>query len=410
MDKRYQIDTKENKKWLRELLDEILEFAKEGQAPDGSTYYQTDEGKPWLEKNRDTYETCRMAHSYAIAYALGYEGAKEKIENSIKALKTVMYDEKNGGFYAGLTADNKPISGKLCYTHAFVILAATSAMIAGVKEAKELLDEALTVYDKYFWEEEYGLAADNWNTEFTELDTYRGINANMHSVEAFLAVADVTGLEKYRIRSGRMIEHVLEWAENNNWRIPEHFTDKWEPELELNKEKKDDGFKPYGATPGHGLEWSRLIIQWAMSTFKDDVKKIEKYINYAEKLFCRAIEDGWNSDGQKGIVYTTDWEGNPIVHDRMHWALCEGINTAAVLWKLTKKQKYADYYEEFLKYADEKVIDHVNGSWFHQLDRENNVIGTVWPGKNDIYHAVQATVIPIYGAEQSIVPAIINMR
>lgn len=231
----------------------------------------------------------------------------------------------------------------------------------------------------------------------------------MHTVEAFLAVADVAGLEEYRIRSGRMIDHVLEWSGNNNQRIPEHFTDKWEPELELNKDKPDDGFKPYGATPGHGLEWSRLIIQWALSTFKDDESKAGKYIEAAEKLFCRAVEDAWNSDGYPGIVYTTDWEGKPIVHDRMHWALCEGINTAAVLWKLTGKQKYSDYYADFFKYADEKVIDHVNGSWFHQLDRENNVIGTVWPGKNDIYHAVQATVIPIYGAEQSIAPAIKNI-
>lgn len=74
----------------------------------------------------------------------------------------------------------------------------------------------MAVYDKYFWEEENGLSSDNWNTEFTELDTYRGINANMHTVEAFLAVADVAGLEEYRIRSGRMIDHVLEWSGNNN--------------------------------------------------------------------------------------------------------------------------------------------------------------------------------------------------
>ena len=47
-----------------------------------------------------------------------------------------------------------------------------------------------------------------------------------------------------------------------------------------------------------------------------------------------------------------------------------------------------------MKYLDECVIDHKNGSWFHQLDRNNKVIGTVWPGKSDLYHAVQATLIP----------------
>lgn len=78
-----------------------------------------------------------MAHSYTIAEGLGYEGAKDKVANSIRALKTVMNDDENGGWYAGLTPDNKPLPGKLCYTHTFVILAATSAMVAGVDGAKE---------------------------------------------------------------------------------------------------------------------------------------------------------------------------------------------------------------------------------------------------------------------------------
>ncbi|WP_147374245.1 AGE family epimerase/isomerase, partial [Gardnerella vaginalis] len=31
--------------------------------------------------------------------------------------------------------------------------------------------------------------------------------------------------------------------------------DQWQADLEYNKDKKDDQFKPYGATPGHGIEW-----------------------------------------------------------------------------------------------------------------------------------------------------------
>ena len=101
-------------------------------------------------------------------------------------------------------------------------------------------------------------------------------------------------------------------------------------------------------------------------------------------------------DGNPGIVYTTDWDGKPVVHDRMHWTLAEAINTSAVLWHITHKQKYAKDYEEFMRYLDDKVLDHKNGSWFHQLDENNNVIGTVWPGKSDVYHAFQSTWIP-YG-------------
>lgn len=51
-----------------------------------------------------------------------------------------------------------------------MILAASSALLAGRPGAKELLDEALATYDKHFWNDEIGLAVDTWNTEFTELD------------------------------------------------------------------------------------------------------------------------------------------------------------------------------------------------------------------------------------------------
>lgn len=403
--KKYVIDTVENKKFMEEMRNDLFTFGRRFPSPGGGSYYLGDDGTPWKERNRETWITCRMIHVYSIASFLNHRHSEDLIDAGLKGLLGELRDEKNGGWYAGLTADNKIVPNKQCYAHAFVILAASSAVLAGRPGAKELLDEALALYDQYFWNEEEGLSCDTWNTEFTVLDDYRGINANMHTVEAFLAAADVTGDEKYRERAGRIIAHVAEWAKGNDYRIPEHFTKEWEPDLECNKEKPDDQFKPYGATPGHGLEWARLIIQWAVFTYKDS-ENISKYTGLAEKLYNRAVKDAWNADGAPGIVYTTDWEGNPLVHDRMHWTLAEAINTSAVLYRVTGKSRYAEDYAEFMKYLDEKVLDHENGSWFHQLNQKNEVIGTVWPGKSDLYHAVQATLIPYHAVDTSIAAAV----
>ena len=49
---------------------------------------------------------------------------------------------------------------------------------------------------------------------------------------------------------------MIGWAKHNEWRIPEHFKSDWSLDLECNVDKKDDQFKPYGATPGHGIEWA----------------------------------------------------------------------------------------------------------------------------------------------------------
>ena len=407
MNAKYQIDTAENHNFMKEMREDLFRFGRNFPSPGGSAWYLTSDGRPWKEKNRESYCTSRMAHVYSIAHMMGVPGAKELAAKAIGALKGELNDKENGGWYTGLTEKNEPMPLKLAYAHAFVILAASSAICAGIEGAENLLKEAEEVFDLRYWDEDEGMVRDTWNTEFTVLDSYRGLNANMHTVEAFLADADVTGNEKYRIRAGRIIDRVLGWAGENEWRIPEHYTSDWVVELEKNKEHPDDQFKPYGATPGHGLEWARLITQWALSTYQGEERaKADKYIEAAENLFNRAVKDGWNADGAPGIVYTTDWSGKPVVHDRMHWTIAEGVNTAATLYRVTGKQEYADRYAEFLQYIDEDVLDHVNGSWFHQLDQNNKEMDTVWPGKPDLYHAAQATMIPYYAADMSIAPAV----
>lgn len=406
MNLKYVIDTEENKAFMKELTNDLLKFGNRFASSNGSSYYLGDDGTPWVDRPRETWITCRMAHVYSIGSMLNHYESNELVDSALKGIMGELHDDINGGWYPGVTANGEILENKQCYAHAFVILAACSSFLIGRPGAKELLDEALDLYDKHFWNDDEGLSCDTWNTEFTVCDSYRGINANMHTVEAFLAVADVTGNDVYRNRAGRIIEHVISWATNNNWRIPEHFTSSWEADLECNKDRPDDPFKPYGATPGHGIEWARLITQWATSEYEVGSPEIKKYIDVAECLFNRAIDDAWCSDGAPGIVYTTDWEGKPVVHDRMHWTLAEAINTSAVLYRVTGDEKYSSKYSEFMEYLDNKVLDHVNGSWFHQLNSNNELMTTVWPGKSDIYHALQATLIPYSRVDVSIAAAI----
>ena len=150
-----------------------------------------------------------MAHVYSIGSMFSEKKWAALADRAMAGLTGELRDKKNGGWYAGLTKDGKSTEGKQCYAHAFVILAASSALLAKRQGAGELLQEALDVYDLYFCDETEGLSRDTWNTEFTVLDDYRGLNANMHTVEAFLAVADAIQDERYRIRAGRIIDRVI---------------------------------------------------------------------------------------------------------------------------------------------------------------------------------------------------------
>lgn len=410
MERKYRIDTRENREFLRETPENLLNFGHRFPSPGGGSYWLGNDGTPWKERPRETWITSRMIHVYSLGRFLEHKGAGALADAGLKGLEGELHDDLNGGWYPGIRADGTYLPDKQCYAHAFVMLASSSAMLADRPGASELFENAAEVFLGHFWDEKNGLTYDTWNTEFTTCDPYRGLNANMHTVEAFLAAADATGDETWRKRAGRIIDRVLAWAGNNDWRIPEHYTSEWEPDLDCNRNKPDDPFKPYGATPGHGIEWARLITQYALSSFpdRDDgvSEKARPLVSAAEQLYGRAVDDGWNADGAPGIVYTTDWDGTPVVHDRMHWTLAEAINTSACLYHVTGGSRYGEDYQNFMQYLDEKVIDHEHGSWFHQLDRQNHLLTTVWPGKSDLYHATQAMLIPLYRPDISIAKAV----
>jgi sulfoquinovose isomerase len=369
----------------------LLDFGRHFPHPLGGAAWLDATGRPDLSRPVYTWITARMVHVYVLGHLLGRAGDLELAVQALAGLTGRLRDRGSGGWVTSVDIVDESPDEKACYTHAFVVLAASSASVAGLPGARELLDEAYAVWDQRFFDAEAGMFVDSWNRSFTELSDYRGGNANMHGVEALLAAADVTGDDMLRERALGVARRVaLEFAEPHSWRIPEHFNSAWEPQLELNRDRPDDQFQPYGATVGHGLEWSRLLLHLEASLADPP----DWLLPAAEALFDRAATDGWAVDGADGFVYTTDWDGIPVVRDRLHWVVAEAIAAAAALRARTGDDHYSDQAAIWWAYAERYLFDRTYGSWHHQLDSHNHVIDTVWPGKPDLYHAVQATVIP----------------
>ena len=87
VNKKYVIDTKENKEFLGEIQKGLFDLGRQFPAPGGSSYYLGDDGTPWKDRNRETWVTCRMAHVYSLASFLGYEGSKELVDAAVKGLR-----------------------------------------------------------------------------------------------------------------------------------------------------------------------------------------------------------------------------------------------------------------------------------------------------------------------------------
>ena len=385
-------DRPSHQAWLRTESLRLLDFGR-GVVP-------TTRGAGWLDddgvidpaRGIFTWITGRTAHVYALGHLLGVPGAGPVATRAIAALRTSLHDDEFGGWYASLAPDGTPDTTKSAYAHAFVVLAASTAVVAKIDGGRELLDDALAVLDERFWEPGAGLSTDEWDRTWTTLDPYRGVNANMHTVEAMLAAGDATGEVRWYERAASIADHVVTWASANHWRIPEHFDADWVPQLELNADKPGDPFKPYGATIGHGLEWSRLLLQVDAAL---PGRSPGTLIPAARALYDGAVRDGWAVDGAPGFVYTTDWTGAPVVRTRMHWVVAEAIGAAAALHQATGEARYAEDYARWWDYAGDVVIDRTLGSWHHELDTTNTPSAEVWPGKPDLYHAFQATLLPL---------------
>ncbi len=381
--------------WLDAEADRLLAFGRASLVPSG--------GFGWLDNHGiidpahpvELYVTCRMTHSYALSVLRGNAADQELVDHGIASLRGALRDDANGGWFASIGPDGPVSDAKQAYGHAFVILAASSAAAAGHPDAPALLDEALAVFDAHFWDDEQGLAREEYAADWSGLSEYRGVNANMHTVEAFLAAADVAPRPDLLERALRMTTRVInEWARNNDWRLPEHFTPEWEPLLDFNRDEPAHPFRPFGATIGHLFEWSRLTLQLEASLLRAGLDAPAWMAGAARELYDAAVREGWNVDGAPGFVYTIDWDGAPVVRDRMHWVTAEAIGAALTLWLREGDEATAADYAAWWNYATQHHLDTVGGSWWHELAPDNTVGHSVWDGKPDIYHSLQATLFP----------------
>lgn len=378
--------------WLAREEARLSAFARAAVDPDGGFGWIGESGVRDPEEPVMTWITGRMTHVFALAHLRGEPGAGALADHGLAALNGPLRDHTHGGWFSGI-AKGEPVGGtKSAYEHAFVVIAAASATAAGRPGAAELLTDALEVVDRRFWDESTGSSVESWDRAWTEIEPYRGANSNMHMIEALLAAGDVTNDGAWHRRALRIAERLShQAAASHGWRLPEHFTPDWEPLPEYNADQKRHQFRPYGTTPGHALEWSRLLLHLETALGADAP---EWLVEDAENLFATAVRLGWRADGADGFVYTLDWQDRPVVRERMHWVIAEAILAAAVLYRRTGDMTYEQWYRTWWDYTAQHVIDLRDGSWHHELDDRNEVSATVWAGKPDVYHAYQAVLLP----------------
>ena len=111
----------------------------------------------------------------------------------------------------------------------------------------------------------------------------------------------------------------------------------------------------------------------SFSTFAGNHYLIDLDILVAQGLLLPEELEGiyWGADKSRvdfGLLYTERTRLLKIAHSRF-------AETEEYRQFILDNSLWLEDYALFMEYLDEKVLDHVSGSWFHQLDQENNVIG-----------------------------------
>ncbi len=379
-----------HRRWLEAEADRLFRFYEADSLDSAGGFFTLDDsGAPMpTVTERPLHQTSRMAHCAAIGVLLGRPGAYALLDHAMETLWRRHRDPAQGGYFWSFDADGPRDRQKLAYGHAFVLLAAASAKCAGHPQADRLIADIAEILRARFWEARHGASAEEFAEDWTPFSDYRGQNANMHLTEALMAAFEATGEADFLSRAESIADLILNRrARAAGWRVPEHYHSDWTVDGDY---RGSDMFRPFGYTPGHALEWTRLALQlWALGG-----RRLGWLPEAAAGLFAEAVAQGWDAGG--GLYYTLNYDGTPRVRDRLWWPICEGIGAAHFLGNAEV------WYRRFWDFAARHLIDARCGGWRCQLGDDLRPIPGYFAGKPDIYHALQACLIPLYGVEGSL--------
>ena len=305
----------------------------------------------------------------------------------------------HGGYCWSLDDDGYKDDSKQAYGHAFVLLAAADAKVLGHPLADQMLADITDVLETRFWEERHGAVSEEYARDWSKITAYRGQNSNMHLTEALMAAYEATGEALYLDKAKRIASLVIgRHAASLDYVVAEHFDENWNIDKSY---KGSDMFRPAGTTPGHWLEWARLMAQlWVL-----DGRKESWHIEAAQRLFRSAVTRGWDAR-TGGFYYTLDFDHRPALTHRIWWPATEAIGAAAFLAALAPDPFYEQWYRKVWDFSSQYFIDPANGGWFGELGEDLKPIDRFFTGKPDIYHALQACLIPLYPATGSLMRAV----
>jgi mannose/cellobiose epimerase-like protein (N-acyl-D-glucosamine 2-epimerase family) len=364
-------------------------------ASGGFYHFFLDDGTVYDSSTRHLVSSTRFVFNYAMAYRQFKDPAYlQAARHGVAFLRNAHRNADTGGYAWQLAWENGAArvldADNHCYGLAFVLLAYSHALAAGIEEAREYMAETFALMEQRFWQPAYGLYADQASGDWSVLDPYRGQNANMHACEAMLAAFEASGEIHYLHRAELLAHNVtVRQAALADGMIWEHYHADWSIDWDYNRDDKTNIFRPWGFQPGHFTEWAKLLL-----ILERHAEQLEGSFDWlaprAVQLFDIALEKSWDRiDG--GIFYGFAPDGSVCDGDKYFWVQAESLATAALLGDRTGRAEYWAWYDAIWAYSWKHFVDHEHGAWYRLLGPDNRKVSNEKSpaGKVD-YHTMGA--------------------
>lgn len=325
-----------------------------------------DDGSIYDFDTRHLVSSTRFIFNYSMA-AMQFNNVEyiDTAKHGIDYLRKHHLNKDTGGYAWTMNGKEVLDSTNYCYGLAFVLLAYSTAYKAGIKEAKNYIEETFDLMEKHFWSKDHELYSDEISSDWSIVTNYRGQNANMHTCEALIQAFESTNEQKYLDRALLIAKNIcIRQAGLADGLIWEHYDTNWQINWSYNKDTPDDLFRPWGFQVGHLTEWAKLLIILERHADEDWL------VSRAQELFDDAIEMGWDEKSE-GLVYGFAPNGDVCDNDKYFWVQAESLAAAAVLANRTGDDYYWEWYERIWEFSWKHMVDHEYGAWFRILDSKN---------------------------------------
>ena len=361
----------------------------------GFFHYFRDDGSVYDAAHRHLVSSTRFVFNYAMAarefgedHALQAEYL-DAARHGLRYLRQVHRDPRSGGYAWTINDGVAEDRSNHAYGLAFVLLAYSTAVKAGIAEAGPWMDETWDLLELRFWDAGAGLYRDEADADW-HVGDYRGQNANMHLCEALLAAFEASEDARYLDRALLLADNMTRrQAAKAGGLVWEHYDRDWNVDWDYHRDEPKHLFRPWGFQPGHQAEWAKLLLILDRHTHRRG-PRIEWMSTTAQHLFDTAVTRAWD-ESFGGLCYGFAPDGSICDDDKYFWVQAESIAAAARLAVGSGDARYWAWYDRLWTYAWRHFVDHEHGAWYRILDRENRKLSDEKSpaGKTD-YHTMGA--------------------